>query len=429
MAAAIDEVVGGPVLVAVRLPGGVAGVQRDRVVDAEPAHRAADVGRVGLEGELRRVDAYDGQAPAAVLPVERLEPGQRAQAVDAGVGPEVQQHHAAPQGGQGQRVPAGVEPGRDPAQRRGGPGVGQAQVGALGVAPTGGGQQRRRAGGAVLHLAEARPHGTRALEGLQGVRVGRGVAQHPGGELGVQAEEDDDAGRHHHRAEGLADARRVGRQAPQRRASSPGEQQQGDRRADGVGDQHHHRGRRGAARGGRGGHRGQDGAGARRPDEPEGHAHEEPAGEPRPAHGQPVAQARDRAQQPAEPGVGAGQDHRQPHDHQHGHRRVALRGGADADRAERRGERQREQHEAGGQPDRDPDGAGPAAACGSGQHHGHGRQHARRQRRRHPRQHGEEGQHEHRRPRLGDRPCRFLNGRSAPGSGASRRSRRRRCGR
>ena len=59
----------------------------------------ADVGGLALEGELRRVDADDRQALGAVALVPGLEVGQRAQAVDAGVRPEVDEHDAAAQPG------------------------------------------------------------------------------------------------------------------------------------------------------------------------------------------------------------------------------------------------------------------------------------------------------------------------------------------
>ena len=59
--------------------------------------RALHVAGVLLEGELRRVDADDRQPGVAVARVPRLEVGQRADAVDARVGPEVDQHDAAAQ--------------------------------------------------------------------------------------------------------------------------------------------------------------------------------------------------------------------------------------------------------------------------------------------------------------------------------------------
>ena len=59
--------------------------------------RPLDVAGVVLERELRRVDADDDEPVVAVLLVPGLEIGQRAQAVDAGVGPEVDQHDLAAQ--------------------------------------------------------------------------------------------------------------------------------------------------------------------------------------------------------------------------------------------------------------------------------------------------------------------------------------------
>ena len=56
-----------------------------------------DVAGVALERELGRVHADDDQAVAAVARVPGLEVGQRAQAVDARVGPEVDEHDLAAQ--------------------------------------------------------------------------------------------------------------------------------------------------------------------------------------------------------------------------------------------------------------------------------------------------------------------------------------------
>ena len=93
----VDEVLGRPVLVAVGVPGRQVVVLGDRVVDAVALDRFLDVAGVLLEGELGRVDADDRQAVLAVAPVPGLQVGQRAQAVDAAVGPEVDQDDAAAQ--------------------------------------------------------------------------------------------------------------------------------------------------------------------------------------------------------------------------------------------------------------------------------------------------------------------------------------------
>jgi hypothetical protein len=75
------------------------------------AFQVAHVAAVVLEGELGRVDADDGQAVGAVARVPRAHMGQRAQAVDARVGPEVDQHDAPAQALQRERaIAGGVEP-------------------------------------------------------------------------------------------------------------------------------------------------------------------------------------------------------------------------------------------------------------------------------------------------------------------------------
>src|SRR3954452_5343924 len=85
---------GGPVLVAVRVPSRVLVVLRDRGLDAVLRHLVAHVAGVLIEWELRRVYAYDREAVAPVLRVPRLQLRQSPDAVDAGVRPEVDEHHA-----------------------------------------------------------------------------------------------------------------------------------------------------------------------------------------------------------------------------------------------------------------------------------------------------------------------------------------------
>ena len=76
------------------------------------------VRRALLEGKLRRVHADDHQAGLLVLVGPGAKVGQGAQAVDARVGPEVDQHHLAAQAFMGQR--GGVDPvGRTPPAQRG----------------------------------------------------------------------------------------------------------------------------------------------------------------------------------------------------------------------------------------------------------------------------------------------------------------------
>jgi hypothetical protein len=88
-ASGVDEVLGGPVFVVVRVPGVVVVVLYDRIADTVLADRLGDVGRGVLEGELGRMDADDREALARVLGVPGVQIGKRANAVDAAVGPEV----------------------------------------------------------------------------------------------------------------------------------------------------------------------------------------------------------------------------------------------------------------------------------------------------------------------------------------------------
>ena len=95
VAVGVDQVLGRPVLVPVGVPGAEVVVLDDRVGDPVAADRVLDVAGVLLERELGRVDADDGQPVIAVAPLPGLEVGKRADAVDAGVGPEVDQHDPA----------------------------------------------------------------------------------------------------------------------------------------------------------------------------------------------------------------------------------------------------------------------------------------------------------------------------------------------
>ena len=116
VAAPVDEVLGRPGAVLVRVPGLVAVVDRDRVADAELAGGLADVGRDVLERELGRVHADDPQARLPVGGIPRLQVRQRAQAVDAGVGPEVDEHDLASKRRDGLRLR--VDPRRDASEVR-----------------------------------------------------------------------------------------------------------------------------------------------------------------------------------------------------------------------------------------------------------------------------------------------------------------------
>ncbi len=101
---AVDQVLRRPVLVVPRVPRPEVVVERDRVPDPELLGVVADVRPHPFEGELRCVDADDREAarPVALVPLGDV--GERAQAVDAGVRPEVDQDDPAAELGQRQRL-------------------------------------------------------------------------------------------------------------------------------------------------------------------------------------------------------------------------------------------------------------------------------------------------------------------------------------
>ena len=93
----VEEVEARPGPVAPRTPGPVAVVLADGIADPELADGMLHIRAQMLEGEFRRVDADELQAGRRVLLVPALQVGQRAQDVDAGVGPEVHDADLAPQ--------------------------------------------------------------------------------------------------------------------------------------------------------------------------------------------------------------------------------------------------------------------------------------------------------------------------------------------
>ena len=158
-ARAVDQVVGRPVLVVVGGPGAVVVVLGDRVGEAEVPDRALDVRGLLLERELGRVDADHGEPVAMVFAVPGLDVRKGPDAVDARVGPEVDQHDPSPQPREAERLVVGrVEPllgvgelrrfeqHREPLSR-GGLG-GAALMGRLAAAPQTGERLRRRSSSA-----------------------------------------------------------------------------------------------------------------------------------------------------------------------------------------------------------------------------------------------------------------------------------------
>ena len=86
-------------------------VHHHRVPDAVALHRGADAAAVGLVVELGRVHADHDERAAGEDALEVLEVGQDVHAVDAAVGPEVEQHDLALELLREAQRPVGVEPG------------------------------------------------------------------------------------------------------------------------------------------------------------------------------------------------------------------------------------------------------------------------------------------------------------------------------
>ncbi len=93
----VDQVVGRPIVVVKGAPQLAVVVDGDRIGDAEIPDGLFDIGLVALKGEFRGVDADDNQALIAIGLVPGLHIGQRAQTVDARIGPEIDQHDLATQ--------------------------------------------------------------------------------------------------------------------------------------------------------------------------------------------------------------------------------------------------------------------------------------------------------------------------------------------
>src|SRR6476661_10704323 len=92
LAVHIEEVVRGPVFIIERAPNLVFVVYRDGIQDAQVTNSLLHIGKIFFERKLRSVYAHDNQSALPVL----LSPGSqirdRAEAIDAGIRPEVDQH-------------------------------------------------------------------------------------------------------------------------------------------------------------------------------------------------------------------------------------------------------------------------------------------------------------------------------------------------
>jgi hypothetical protein len=98
------------------VPYRVVVVEGDRVVDPSGSDRLIDQLDLVLEGELRRVDADNDEPVVAVGPGPRPDVGHRAQPVDAGQRPEVDQEDVTAQLVRAEGL--GVDPPGRPVQSR-----------------------------------------------------------------------------------------------------------------------------------------------------------------------------------------------------------------------------------------------------------------------------------------------------------------------
>ncbi|SMP00021.1 hypothetical protein SAMN06265221_1562 [Paracoccus laeviglucosivorans] len=95
LALGVDEVMRGPILVLEGAPDGIVVVDRNRIGDRQVGHGLFDVGKLFLKGEFRGVDADHDQSLILVFLGPGPDIGDGAQAVDAGIGPEIDQHDLA----------------------------------------------------------------------------------------------------------------------------------------------------------------------------------------------------------------------------------------------------------------------------------------------------------------------------------------------
>ncbi|CFE34773.1 Uncharacterised protein [Mycobacterium tuberculosis] len=93
----VDQILGGPIAIPVVGPSGVVVVERNRIADAQIGRAFGDVARDLLESVLGGVHADDRQTTVFVGLIPTDDVGDGPLAVNAGVGPKVNQHHLATQ--------------------------------------------------------------------------------------------------------------------------------------------------------------------------------------------------------------------------------------------------------------------------------------------------------------------------------------------
>jgi hypothetical protein len=352
--------------------------------------RVADVRDDVLEGELRAVDADDGEALRAVARVPRLQVRQRAQAVDARVRPEVDQDDAAAQAGDRQRTPAGrVEPRDDAVEVGRRPEDGQAGRGGPDDGRLG---EPWRADEAV----ELPLHRVRALERADAGREARRRRREPGRDVG----QEEQRGAGEHEPERLTEPWRAGAERGQpleRALPAEGEQQHRHGRAERVRGGHGDEAGGDALAGGERRDRAEHRTGARRPHEAEADAEQEAAADAVRSQRRepPGGAARERPERPSRELAEPRPDHREADQRDQHDGRVeeqVLRQPEGALEA-RGGER--EDRERDREAERDPDRAATAAARAARQDDGQHRQDARCEHRRRAgdQAHGDQPEH------------------------------------
>ena len=249
----VDQILGRPVVVRIRAPGREVVVESDGVADGQPLDRRAHVAGNALEGELRTVDADDGEPSLAIGGVPCLQMRERAQAVDARIRPEVDENDSPAQLSERQwRTVRGVEPLRD-----------AAEVGGAGLAPCRHGRRRP-------YIAELVELCSRRRASLDSVLECCGVAGNCGCEALVDAERDSERGCGNDDARNLSSRRRVRAHDLHSRAeslSSDRDREHRDRSADRVRGRHEDDAEADLTAGGQRGHRREHGPRARNEDE------------------------------------------------------------------------------------------------------------------------------------------------------------------
>ena len=94
----INEIMRRPVLIVEGLPDGVVVIEGHRIFNPEVAHGTLYITFVLLECEFRRVNPEHDQSVILVLFIPARHVRQGTQAIDAGIGPEVDQDDLASQG-------------------------------------------------------------------------------------------------------------------------------------------------------------------------------------------------------------------------------------------------------------------------------------------------------------------------------------------